>query len=241
MVEKNYDNAQYVAPVGIGTPAQFLDVVLDTGSTNFWINSKLDQDLVDLGYPVYNHQASGTFSEVGLELEVEFGTGSVEGVINQDTVSVGNIKVRDQAFAEIVNEEGSVFNTDRFQGILGLGFPEMSAYGFVPLFDSIMEQHLLDNNMFSFYYSIKDSEKSMFTVGGYDEDLFTGEIFWVEVMEEYYWSVAVQDISWGNYSLGLCSAAEPCKAAIDTGTTLLTAPSSVLNTILNYVETDDGC
>ena len=83
-----------MAPVGIGTPAQFLDVVLDTGSTNFWINSKLDQDLVNQGYPTYDHKASETFSKLGLELEVEFGTGSVEGVINQDTVSVGELQVQ---------------------------------------------------------------------------------------------------------------------------------------------------
>lgn len=78
-------------------------------------------------------------------------------------------------------------------------------------------------------------------MGGYDEDLFTGEIFWVEVSEEYYWSIAVQDISWGNYSLELCSDDEPCKFAIDTGTTLLTAPSNALNKILDYVQIDDGC
>ena len=80
--QKNYDNSQYVAPVGIGSPPQFLDVVLDTGSTNFWINSRLCDEIVEHGYPNYDHTESEDFVEIGLELEVEFGTGIVDGVIN---------------------------------------------------------------------------------------------------------------------------------------------------------------
>ena len=65
--------------------------------------------------------------------------------------------------------------------------------------------------------------------------MFTGEIFWVEVADEYYWSIEVQDIAWGKHHLGICSDANPCKAAVDTGTTLMTAPSNMLPTILDYV------
>jgi hypothetical protein len=37
---KNYMNTQFVGRVGVGNPPQEFDVIFDTGSANFWINSK---------------------------------------------------------------------------------------------------------------------------------------------------------------------------------------------------------
>ncbi len=43
--------------------------------------------------------------------------------------------------------------TGHFSGILGLGFASMSAYGVVPVMDSIVKKNLLKYNAFSFYLS----------------------------------------------------------------------------------------
>ena len=39
-----------------------------------------------------------------------------------------------------MDEEGPVFLGDKFQGILGLAYPAMAAYGFTPIFDNMIEQ-----------------------------------------------------------------------------------------------------
>ena len=39
----------------------------------------------------------------------------------------------------IMNEEGNIFEASKFDGIVGLAFPEMSAYSFDPLLDSILK------------------------------------------------------------------------------------------------------
>jgi hypothetical protein len=54
---------------------------------------------------------------------------------------------------QIKRSTGSVFVTGKFDGILGLSFPSLSAHAYTPVFDSIIQQKLLTNNMFSFYYS----------------------------------------------------------------------------------------
>lgn len=41
----------------------------------------------------YDHRKSKNFNEVGLELDVQFGTGELEGEINEDTVYVGGLEV----------------------------------------------------------------------------------------------------------------------------------------------------
>lgn len=38
-----------------------------------------------------------------------------------------------------------------FEGIVGLGFPEMSSTGTVPIYDNIMNQAKLERNEFAFY------------------------------------------------------------------------------------------
>jgi hypothetical protein len=51
-----------------------------------------------------------------------------------------------------------------------------------------------------------------------------------------YWTVLVTDIRLGNKSLGLCE--NKCKEAIDTGTTLLSAPSKNLDKMFELLDKD---
>jgi cathepsin D len=63
------------------------------------------------------------------------------------------------------------------------------------------------------------------TLGKADESKYTGEIHWNPVMKgyEYYWLIKIDDILLGDQSLGVCGS-DGCRAAVDTGTSLLTAP-----------------
>ena len=46
---------------------------------------------------------------MGLELDVQFGTGELQGEINEDTVYFGGIEINKQGFSEIISEDGDVF------------------------------------------------------------------------------------------------------------------------------------
>jgi cathepsin D len=234
----NYYNTEYVGSVGIGTPPQYFDVILDTGSANFWINSKLCYDGSCKQQPAYDHDSSSTFDGIGLSLEVQFGSGTVEGVLNQDTVYLCGVTIPNQQIGEITGEEGDVFYDANFAGILGLAFPKLAAYNFDPVFDNVIEQGLLDQNIMTFYYSLSQDEQSIMTIGGIDRSLFRGDINWAPVIDghEYYWLIKVDDIRLGEVSTGLCGLG--CKAAVDTGTSLITAPQKDYKRLLSLLNLD---
>merc|ERR1712176_1609744 len=100
-------------------------------------------------------------------------------------------------------ETGATFRTLPLEGILGLGFPSMSARNMTPFFDSIIAQKALKHNMFCFYLASSDSSsggalldngKAGATAGailwgGYDTSLFSGSLTWFPVTKAHYWAI----------------------------------------------------
>jgi cathepsin D len=88
----------------------------------------------------------------------------------------------------------------------------------------------------TFYYSLDPNEQSTMTIGGVDTDLFQGEITWAPVIKghHYYWLIELDDVKVGNKSYGFCK--HGCKAAVDTGTSMLTAPSQAYRKLQNKIK-----
>jgi hypothetical protein len=165
-------------------------------------------------------------------MTVEFGTGSIDGFFATDDFHLGDaITVRDQPFGEITTEQGQVFASGKFDGILGLSFPQLSESGFTPVFDNIIEQGLLEENKFTFYYS---DDASSLSFGVPPPELYTGDIQYIDISRELYWEVNMHDILVDGKSLGLCPD-HKCRAVADTGTSLLTGPTRAVTTLLHEI------
>ncbi len=97
---------------------------------------------------------------------------------------------------------GSVFKTGRFAGILGLGYPTLSAYDIIPVFDNIMKQKLLAPwDMFSFYFSSYPAQTSALFFGPPHPRYYFGEFVWVDVVKKYYWQTVLTDVLINNKSM----------------------------------------
>lgn len=67
------------------------------------------------------------------------------------TTQISNISIKGQDFGESVFEPGTTFVLAHFDGVLGLGYPSLAVGNALPVFDSIMNQNLVEEPIFSFY------------------------------------------------------------------------------------------
>jgi len=147
----NFMNAQYFSEITIGTPPQTFKVVLDTGSSNLWVPSVECGSIACYLHQKYDSSASSTYKANGTSFDIRYGSGSLSGFVSQDTMTIGDITIKGQDFAEATSEPGLAFAFGRFDGILGLGYDTISVNGIVPPFYKMMEQKLVDEPVFAFY------------------------------------------------------------------------------------------
>jgi cathepsin D len=122
---------------------------------------------------------------------------------------------------------------------LGLSFPNLSTLKYTPIFDSIINRHFLRKNWFSFYLTdIDERSNSQIILGEPSTNLYIGDLNWHKVSEESYWQVEMDDIYINNKPLKICTDG-PCKLVIDTGTSIMTGPSSDLDVLLNNLSLSD--
>lgn len=58
-----------------------------------------------------------------------------------------------QVFAEATALPAIPFIFAKFDGVLGMGYPHVAIDGIIPVFDRIMSQRVLKEDVFSVYYS----------------------------------------------------------------------------------------
>uniref|UniRef100_A0ABI7XGT2 Cathepsin E n=1 Tax=Felis catus TaxID=9685 RepID=A0ABI7XGT2_FELCA len=220
----NYMDTEYFGSISIGSPPQNFTVIFDTGSSNLWVPSVYCTSPACKTHARFYPSQSDTYSALGNHFSIQYGTGSLSGIIGTDQVYVEGLLVVGQQFGESVTEPGQTFVNAEFDGILGLGYPSLAVGGVTPVFDNMMAQNLVDIPMFSVYMS-SDPESgvgSELIFGGYDHSHFSGNLNWVPVTKQGYWQIALDVIQVGG-TVMFCS--EGCQAIVDTGTSLITGPS----------------
>uniref|UniRef100_A0A7M4E635 Peptidase A1 domain-containing protein n=1 Tax=Crocodylus porosus TaxID=8502 RepID=A0A7M4E635_CROPO len=203
----NYFDTEYYGTIYIGTPPQEFTVVFDTGSSNLWVPSITCKSPACQNHRRFDPSKSSTYHGTGTSISIQYGTGSMAGVVGSDTVLVSSLIDTNQQLALSTSEPGPFFTYSKFDGILGLGL------GFFGFCVSISPNHT----------------GSMLIFGGTDESYFTGNISWIPV------SYQAPYLCFQSFSIivdGKVIACESgCLAIIDTGTSLLAGPASDVSSI----------
>jgi len=226
---KNYMDAQYFGEIGIGTPSQKFTVIFDTGSSNLWVPSKKCYlSIACFFHSKYKSSQSSTYVKNGKSAEIHYGTGAISGYFSQDHVKLGDLVVENQEFIEATREPSLTFVAAKFDGILGLGFKEISVGKAVPVWYNMVEQGLISDPVFSFWLNRNADEEvgGEIVFGGVDPDHFKGEHTYVPVTHKGYWQFDMDEVLVGGESTGFCSGG--CSAIADSGTSLLAGPTTVV-------------
>lgn len=174
---------------------------------------------------------SSTYTKIGIPCTISYDYGDVSGFFSVDHVKVGEIIVKDQEFIEITREAFLPFLVAKYDGILGLGFPEISVEQATPLWFSMMQQGHINHKLFSLWLSgdLTSELGGEIVFGGLDWRHFRGGHTYVPVTRSGYWEIVVGDILVESISTGVCKFG--CAAILDSGTPLIAGPTVCVCTV----------
>jgi len=227
----------YWGNIQMGTPPQEFKVIFDTGSGNLILPSKECMGPGCAPHRKYSVSDSSTASKVLNEkgessTNIFFGTGQIAGDYVQDQMCLGESLCSQIRFIAAGEESDQPFSVTPFDGILGLGFSDLSmGKGF-----NIVDD-LLPNGKFAVF--LTDDSNSEITFGGYKPESLASDIIWAPVSHESYWQVSVDDITFDNKATGLCDGG--CQVAVDTGTSMLAGPSDLVDKLTSKLGAKSDC
>ncbi|XP_025061656.1 gastricsin-like [Alligator sinensis] len=236
----NYLDAYYFGEISVGTPPQTFLVLFDSGSSNLWVPSTYCQTEACSNHARFDPSQSSTFSSNGQTYTFDYGSGDLTVMMGYDTVSVQDIVVTKQELGLSTNEPTEPFYYSNFDGILGMAYPSLAEGSGLTVMENMLQQGQLTEPIFSFYFSRQPtySYGGELILGGIDTQLFTGQITWTPVTQEYYWQIGIDEFAIGQSATGWCS--EGCQAIVDTGTLQLAVPQQFMGDFLDAVGAQEG-
>jgi cathepsin D len=230
----------YVGQLGIGTPNQDFNIILDTGSADFWLADSSCTSSGCSGVDLFSASSSSSYRASNTPFQIQYGSGAAQGTLATDTVSLAGYTVNSQTFA-VVDQLAAGTLDPPASGIMGLGFQTLASSGATPFWQVLAEGSTFQDKVFTFQLVRDETATSaetavpggIFTLGKLDSAQYTGSINTVPLDgNEGYWTIAMQGYSVNGATTTLSSNNV---AAIDTGTSLIIAPSDVAAAIYQQI------
>ncbi|XP_061183759.1 beta-secretase 1-like [Saccostrea echinata] len=239
----------YYLEMDIGTPPQKINVLIDTGSSNFAIAASPNPD-IDI---FFNRDNSTTYKLIGTSVYVPYTQGNWRGTLGSDLVtltSLPNVTVRAN-IAFITESKQFFINGSNWQGILGLAYRSIARPdgSVTPFLDSLIDNSGISNIFSTQLCGVKFEQKidqdvelgGTITFGGVDPTLHSGPVYYTNIHKQWYYEVVMVDVEVDGGSINLdCKEYNFPKTIVDSGTTDLRLPmkvyTSVINHIKNYVQ-----
>lgn len=192
-------------------------VDFDTGSSDLFLPGVKCSDENCTGHKVYDTSESSTAVDAGIPFSLAFGDGStVSGDQFNDTVTVGRLTATNQRIGAS-SSYSDEFALEKFppDGLMGMGFPQISVFGANPFFQSLIAQGKTQENVFGFTLLPSEQDSELF-LGGTDSTKFSGSLTFTPVTQVGFWQIEL-----GGVKVGGKSVVNTKSAIVDTGTSLV--------------------
>jgi len=180
----------------------------------------------------FDSSKSTSYVKDGQEFSIQYGTGSCEGFVGKDSVTLAGLTVTNQPFGQATTI-ADFFAQVPLDGILGMGWPAISVDGLEPVFQTAIDQKLVAEPKFAFWLGHETNEGELageITLGGVDTSKYTGDISYVPVTRKGYWQFDL-----GKISVGGQQVSSGGSAISDTGTSLVAGPSSDIDKLCKKI------
>uniref|UniRef100_A0A5F5Q1F3 Beta-secretase 2 n=1 Tax=Equus caballus TaxID=9796 RepID=A0A5F5Q1F3_HORSE len=232
----------YYLEMLIGTPPQKLQILVDTGSSNFAV-AGAPHAYID---SYFDAERSSTYRSKGFDVTVKYTQGSWTGFVGEDLVTIP--KGFNSSFlvniATIFESENFFLPGIKWNGILGLAYATLAkpSSSLETFFDSLVTQAKIPN-VFSMQMcgaglpvAGPGTNGGSLVLGGIEPSLYRGDIWYTPIKEEWYYQIEILKLEIGGQSLNLdCREYNADKAIVDSGTTLLRLPQKVFNAVVEAV------
>ncbi|KAK6362646.1 Type I transmembrane sorting receptor [Orbilia blumenaviensis] len=216
-------DVEYTIPVKIGSPAQTLNLNLDTGSSDLWVFSTSQPTSQLTGHNVYNPSKSSSWKKMtGFSWSIQYADGSVaSGDVGTDKVTIGSTTVGTQ-IVEIAKTASSSFISGANDGLIGLAYGKLNTVSPVQAktwFENAMSS--LSNKLFT--ANLYHNKTGSYDFGYIDNSKYTGSLQYTSISTKNGW----WEFPSTNYKVGSTTYSNPSTATgiADTGTTLLLVSS----------------
>ncbi|XP_044526247.1 beta-secretase 2 isoform X2 [Gracilinanus agilis] len=232
----------YYLEMLIGTPPQKLQILVDTGSSNFAVAGVPHPYVTSY----FDNEKSRTYHSKNLNINVKYTQGSWTGSVGEDVVTIP--KGFNSTFlvniAIIFESEDFFLPKTKWDGILGLAYAILAkpSSSLETFFDSLVKQAKIPN-----IFSIQmcgaglprdrtGTSGGSLVMGGIEPSLYEGDIWYTTIKKEWYYQIEILKLEIGGQNLNLdCSEYNVDKAIVDSGTTLFHLPQKVFEAVIEAV------
>ncbi|KAG1786038.1 aspartic peptidase domain-containing protein [Suillus plorans] len=240
LTNQNADSS-YFGTVAIGTPPVSFNVILDTGSSDLWV---ADQACTTgcSKIQLYDDLTSSTFHNLSEPFNIQYGSGAAEGTLGQDIVQMAGFSVPNQVFAAVTQVTSGLLEPP-VSGLLGLGWQSIASSKATPFWQTLASSGAWSDPVMAFQLTrfmngsnVNTEEPGgSFTMGFVNSSLYTGSIDYQAIpTTPSYWILPMTSLTVQGSSISIPSGSSSY-SAIDTGTTLVGGPSSVIQSIFAQI------
>ncbi|CAI7591451.1 unnamed protein product [Penicillium manginii] len=249
-VGQTLDNEQtlYFCNITLGTPAQSLRLVMDTGSSDLWVNTPNSTLCESKSNPcsdagTFNASASSSYSFVSSDFNITYADGSTAaGDYVTDTLTVGGTTIKDFQFAV-------GFTSASSEGVLGIGYTSNevqsgqngdTAYNNLP--KAMVQKGLIKSNAYSLWLNDLDASTGSILFGGVNTEKYHGSLETLPVIKvggvysEFIIALTGVSVSTTSKTHKYTSTALPAGVLLDSGSSLTYLPDAITQDIYDALD-----